>query len=202
MANSSDPFAKDMTGKTNTGWFAVRPLSEQQNTTQEENYSCTDGISNGFETDVDCGGYDCIPCSLNKSCQFNNDCGQKYCNNESKCDIPSCNDTIKNGFETDIDCGGNCTKCSNGMDCEENSDCISNYCSMGTCDIEGQEYQPPQTSGSNKPIVLLIFSLLLIFGGAGYIIYKKYFMKKPPIQPSSIQQQGQPMPLINQKRIF
>ena len=156
---------------------------------------------NGYETDVDCGGYDCTPCGLNQTCQFNTDCSQKYCNNESKCDIPSCNDSINNGYETDVDCGGNCTQCQNGMKCNENSDCLSNYCDFGVCDIEGQ--QPPEQqyqTKSNKPIILLVFSLLLIFGGAGYLVYKKYFMKKPPqqtkIQPQTPQNKPALPPLM------
>ncbi|MFK7810113.1 MAG: DUF6252 family protein [Saprospiraceae bacterium] len=47
--------------------------------------SCTDGIQNGDETDIDCGG-SCSPC-------------------------PSCTDGIQNGDETDVDCGGSCDPC-------------------------------------------------------------------------------------------
>ncbi len=49
--------------------------------------SCTDGIQNGNETGVDCGGPDCPAC-------------------------PTCNDGIQNGGETGIDCGGpSCPAC-------------------------------------------------------------------------------------------
>ncbi len=47
--------------------------------------SCDDGIMNGNETGIDCGG-DCTPC-------------------------PTCDDGIQNGTETDVDCGGACTPC-------------------------------------------------------------------------------------------
>jgi hypothetical protein len=51
--------------------------------------NCTDGIKNGSETGIDCGGT-CPAC-------------------------PTCNDGIKNGNETGIDCGGTCPACpSNG----------------------------------------------------------------------------------------
>ena len=50
--------------------------------------TCTDGIQNGNETGVDCGG-SCPPCSNN----------------------PTCNDGIKNGNETGVDCGGSCPPC-------------------------------------------------------------------------------------------
>lgn len=47
--------------------------------------SCFDGIKNGDETSVDCGG-SCPEC-------------------------PTCDDGIKNGDETGIDCGGSCEPC-------------------------------------------------------------------------------------------
>ncbi len=49
--------------------------------------SCTDGIQNGDETGIDCGGPDCPAC-------------------------PTCNDGIQNGDEEGIDCGGSeCDPC-------------------------------------------------------------------------------------------
>jgi len=49
--------------------------------------SCTDGIQNGDEAGIDCGGSFCNPC-------------------------PSCTDGIQNGDETGVDCGGiNCPSC-------------------------------------------------------------------------------------------
>ena len=49
--------------------------------------NCEDGIKNGSETGVDCGGGHCPDC-------------------------PSCNDQIQNGSETGIDCGGDaCAPC-------------------------------------------------------------------------------------------
>ncbi|WP_142786219.1 glycoside hydrolase family 16 protein [Changchengzhania lutea] len=52
------------------------------------NSTCTDGIQNGTETGIDCGGDLCDSCP------------------------PTCNDGIKNGTETDVDCGGDsCAPC-------------------------------------------------------------------------------------------
>ncbi|MEM9921285.1 MAG: T9SS type A sorting domain-containing protein, partial [Bacteroidota bacterium] len=48
--------------------------------------SCNDGIQNGNETGIDCGG-SCPAC-------------------------PTCSDGIQNGNETGVDCGGNCAPCS------------------------------------------------------------------------------------------
>jgi hypothetical protein len=56
-----------------------------------EKSSCDDGIQNGNETGIDCGG-DCDPCA-------------------------SCIDGIQNGNETGIDCGGDCVEC---FDCFSN----------------------------------------------------------------------------------
>jgi gliding motility-associated-like protein len=48
--------------------------------------TCVDGIMNGLETGVDCGGPMCPAC-------------------------PDCNNGIQDGNETDIDCGGSCAPC-------------------------------------------------------------------------------------------
>ncbi len=56
--------------------------------------TCNDGIQNGNETGVDCGG-SCSPCPV----------------------APTCNDGIQNGNETGVDCGGSCTPCNTGGGC-------------------------------------------------------------------------------------
>jgi len=56
--------------------------------------SCSDGIQNGNETGVDCGGPDCAPCF-------------------------TCNDGIQNGNETGVDCGGpDCAPCQTSSSCD------------------------------------------------------------------------------------
>ncbi|MEZ4988189.1 MAG: T9SS type A sorting domain-containing protein, partial [Saprospiraceae bacterium] len=50
--------------------------------------TCDDGIQNGDETGVDCGG-SCAPCA-------------------------TCDDGIQNGDETGVDCGGSCAPCGGG----------------------------------------------------------------------------------------
>jgi hypothetical protein len=94
--------------------------------------SCTDGIKNGTETDVDCGGGTCLPCAAGKMCAVGTDCQSGICQ-AGKCQ-PSCTDGIKDGNETDVDCGGaTCPKCSNGKGCLVASDCVSGICSGGIC---------------------------------------------------------------------
>ena len=40
--------------------------------------SCSDGIKNGTETDVDCGN-DCSQCALDKACVAFSDCASAHC---------------------------------------------------------------------------------------------------------------------------
>lgn len=41
--------------------------------------SCADGVRNGLETDVDCGGAECGPCGLGRSCLEHTDCETDSC---------------------------------------------------------------------------------------------------------------------------
>lgn len=41
--------------------------------------SCDDGVQNGTETDVDCGGGTCRRCALDQRCQVANDCASGTC---------------------------------------------------------------------------------------------------------------------------
>jgi hypothetical protein len=41
--------------------------------------TCSDGVKNGNETDVDCGGPDCPPCANGRLCDSNTDCGTARC---------------------------------------------------------------------------------------------------------------------------
>ena len=41
--------------------------------------SCTNGIKDGYEADVDCGGKDCQACALGKMCKASTDCLSKHC---------------------------------------------------------------------------------------------------------------------------
>jgi hypothetical protein len=74
--------------------------------------TCTDGIKNGSETGVDCGGT-CPACAptctdgVKNGSETGVDCG-------GTCPVcaPTCTDGIKNGMETGIDCGGTCPACS------------------------------------------------------------------------------------------
>ncbi|MFK7935414.1 MAG: T9SS type A sorting domain-containing protein, partial [Saprospiraceae bacterium] len=59
------------------------------------NPTCSDGMMNGDETGVDCGGSTCDPCATD----------------------PTCNDGMMNGNDTGVDCGGpDCRPCSSGCE--------------------------------------------------------------------------------------
>jgi hypothetical protein len=100
--------------------------------------SCTDGIKNGSETDVDCGGGSCPPCLNGARCVQPSDCQSFVCQN-GLCDpAASCTDGIKNGSETDVDCGGgSCPACPNGKHCTLSTDCQSLMCTNGLCSAGG-----------------------------------------------------------------
>ncbi|MBU1221413.1 hypothetical protein KKF34_15395 [Myxococcota bacterium] len=92
--------------------------------------SCSDGIKNGNETDLDCGGTDCNPCGLGFDCITGDDCTSGFCNENNLCSIPEgCNDGELGGSETDVDCGGGeCSPCGLGKHCETGNDCVSGFC--------------------------------------------------------------------------
>jgi len=80
--------------------------------------NCTDGMQNGDETDIDCGG-SCPRCGDGRDCLAKADCQSSYCNPHSICSTPLCNDTWKNGNETGIDCGGVCSNCTIPVSCSD-----------------------------------------------------------------------------------
>ena len=94
--------------------------------------TCRDGVQNGRETDVDCGGADCLPCGLNEDCDGDDDCASGVCS-RGECVLEACLDGAMNGTETDVDCGGDCTPCMDGQDCAVGSDCASEVCDSGSC---------------------------------------------------------------------
>lgn len=104
--------------------------------------SCDDGIQNGDETGVDCGGSSCPPCAATCDDGIQNgdeegvDCGGSQC---PAC--PTCDDGIQNGGETGVDCGGpDCPACPTCDDGIQNGD------ETGV-DCGGPDCVPCDTSG-------------------------------------------------------
>ena len=82
--------------------------------------TCSDGIQNGQETGVDCGGPTCPACEVTPTCtdgirngqETGVDCGGPSC--PACVVLPTCTDGIQNGQETGVDCGGPaCPACEN-----------------------------------------------------------------------------------------
>ena len=44
--------------------------------------SCDDGLHNGLETDVDCGGPECVGCDVGERCEIDEDCLSQHCEGE------------------------------------------------------------------------------------------------------------------------
>ena len=79
--------------------------------------TCNDGIKNGDETGIDCGG-SCAPCpTCNDGIKNGNETGIDCGGSCGPC--PTCNDGIQNGDETGIDCGGSCAPCATVPSCDD-----------------------------------------------------------------------------------
>jgi len=107
----------------------IEKVYKEKKPTEIENCTytptCDDGVQNGEETDIDCGGT-CISCGTGKTCNTNEDCSNKYCYN-SKCRKPTCDDGIQNQNEIRIDCGGECAPCPTCYDgiCNQDESCTT-----------------------------------------------------------------------------
>jgi hypothetical protein len=121
--------------------------------------TCTDGVKNGNETGIDCGGGTCPPCMDGMPCSMGTDCTGGACDSLVCCTptscmalgltcgmvsngcggMLSCNDGVLDGDETGIDCGGPvadagvpaCPRCGLGYSCHADSDCESTFCIIG-----------------------------------------------------------------------
>lgn len=95
--------------------------------------TCIDGIQNGGESDVDCGGPNCPDCPNGDGCFSGADCQSGVCMG-GVCQAPTCTDGVENGNETGVDCGGGtCPPCPDGEGCLVSTDCQSGNCSGGIC---------------------------------------------------------------------
>ena len=97
--------------------------------------TCDDGVLNGTETDLDCGGDSCSGCETDEDCLVDGDCLSLVCNDVSNtCDAPTCSDGAQNQDETDVDCGGDvCGPCDDGESCVDADDCVSMVCLGAVC---------------------------------------------------------------------
>ena len=93
--------------------------------------SCNDGLKNGGETDIDCGGADCPKCAAGKTCSAPSDCesganGTPTCTGTCGFSCTSgyddCDSTV--GCETNINTKAHCGSCTTSC---------SAYCVSGAC---------------------------------------------------------------------
>jgi hypothetical protein len=96
--------------------------------------SCSDGIVNQDESDVDCGGVCGATCTPGQNCNDDSHCTSNDCDGTCQ-PFPTCVDATQNGEETDVDCGGTeCDPCDDGEMCLVDADCTSGACnSEGIC---------------------------------------------------------------------
>ncbi|WP_437574898.1 formylglycine-generating enzyme family protein [Sorangium sp. So ce887] len=119
--------------------------------------SCTNGVKDGGESDLDCGG-SCPPCVDGQACAAPTDCVSRRCEEDAgggsagsggsggsagtTCAAAQCDNGVRDGDETDTDCGrgasprgGNpaCPPCADLQDCAVGSDCESLSCVAGRC---------------------------------------------------------------------
>jgi formylglycine-generating enzyme required for sulfatase activity len=89
------------------------------------------GVKDGDESDVDCGGTLAPPCVPGKRCGTPKDCDSNVCG-AGVCIAATNKDNTKNGDESDVDCGGTVTaaaRCVVGKTCNKSADCLSDACS-------------------------------------------------------------------------
>lgn len=60
---------------------SLKPIPPPPDPYKPPGWSCSDGNKNGYETDVDCGGQTCPPCSNGKNCLVDSDCESGVCDN-------------------------------------------------------------------------------------------------------------------------
>ena len=94
-------------------------------------FSCQNGVKDGFETDVDCGGSRCNTCDDGSFCIVHGDCASGSCLDNACVD---CFNNLRDGDETGLNCGGSCAQtCAEGQGCNDARDCSSGNCADGTC---------------------------------------------------------------------
>jgi hypothetical protein len=84
--------------------------------------TCTDGLTNGDESDVDCGGTQCAPCPGSRTCGAGSDCLSQVC----------VSGICANCTTANAACGGVCPACVDFETCDAPSDCASGHCQAPT----------------------------------------------------------------------
>lgn len=138
-SSGDEPFNEDMVGESSSAAGTMSSGGVDP---------CHNGVQDGAETGVDCGGSSCSLCLGMRGCVVDSDCassncpetrgyciiddGRGACGSENAAE-PLCGDCMLNGNETDVDCGGGCGPCRVGKVCANNDGCWSGVCSGGVC---------------------------------------------------------------------
>jgi len=109
----------------------------------------TDGVKNGTETGIDCGGTGNPKCADGQGCKDRADCTSDYCK-AGVCTAILPGDGVQNGNETDVDCGGaGNARCDDALKCLVDADCKSDVC-KDLADGMGLRCQAPSPTDGKK----------------------------------------------------
>lgn len=101
--------------------------------------SCADGVINGDETDIDCGGDECNRCDYGELCGNDDDCRTLHCaagvgeDGAALCGFCSENSQCKASHFCDKSTGYCVDKLANGKVCTLDRQCASGQCVDGVC---------------------------------------------------------------------
>jgi len=123
------------------------------------NPHCDDGIHDGSETDIDCGGSCARRCTIGFACDSGADCQSGVCAS-GRCVPQPCFNGVQDNAETDIDCGGGtCRPCAGGRRCTTGADCFNGQCETASKVCYSLSSVSFATSGTylagSKPYALL-----------------------------------------------
>lgn len=103
------------------------PNKSSDATNEEPDARCDDSIQNGEETDLDCGGSQCMPCVIGQRCLEARDCRSKQCEGER--------------------CVGEDPECISDSECDDKNPCTLDRCISNACE---QSSVPEGTSCDDK----------------------------------------------------
>jgi hypothetical protein len=99
--------------------------------------SCTDGILNGTETGVDCGGPTCPPCPAGQGCSTMSDCGPGLICQGGICveGCPPAGTACDDGDPCTVNDtqNGSCQCIGMPLVCDDGNPCTTDICQNGTC---------------------------------------------------------------------
>lgn len=97
--------------------------------------TCGDGVQDGDESDVDCGGH-CAKCANGNRCRTGVDCGSTACTAVGICVPVGCANGVLDPGESDVDCGVACGRgCTAGKHCSGPADCGGRVCNSNVCGL-------------------------------------------------------------------